>query len=89
MSVIDELRQLLQDLVSPEFRALSARVEMLEQRVDRGFDDLRQLIQVNEARAAERHTTLITTLELDQRVKTLEQGRLHQPPTEGRSGSRR
>lgn len=73
MSVIDDLRQLLQDLVTPEFRALSVRVDALEKKVDAGFialerkadagrADLKQEMADTEARAERRHTALLIAL---------------------------
>ena len=98
MSVIDDLRQLLQDLVTPEFRALSVRVDALEKKVDTldrkvdtgfialekkvdaGFTkadiDLKQAMADTEARAERRHTALIIALQLEERVKRLEQDRI-------------
>jgi hypothetical protein len=91
MSVIDDLRQLLQDLVTPEFRALSVRVDALEKKVDTGFIalekkvdagftkadvDLKQAMADTEARAERRHTALIIALQLEERVKRLEQDRI-------------
>jgi hypothetical protein len=91
MSVIDDFRQLLQDLVTPEFRALSVRVDALEKKVDTGFIalekkvdagftkadvDLKQAMADTEARAERRHTALIIALQLEERVKRLEQDRI-------------
>jgi translation initiation factor 2 gamma subunit (eIF-2gamma) len=98
MSVIDDLGQLLQDLVTPEFRALSVRVDALEKKVDTldrkvdtgfialekkvdaGFTkadvDLKQAMADTEARAERRHTALIIALQLEERVKRLEQDRI-------------
>ena len=105
MSVIDDLRQLLQDLVTPELRALSVRVDALENKVDAGFTtlenkigaldkkvdtgfialekktdtglgDLKQAMADAEARAERRHTALIIALQLEERVKRLEQDRI-------------
>ena len=98
MSVIDDLRQLLQDLVTPEFRALSVRVDALEKKfdvrvdalekkVDAGFialekktdagrADLKQEMADTEARAERRHTALLIALQLEERVKRLEQDRI-------------
>lgn len=98
MSVIDDLRQLLQDLVTPEFRALSVRVDALEKKIDVRVDalekkvdagfialekktdagraDLKQEMADTEARAERRHTALLIALQLEERVKRLEQDRI-------------
>ena len=44
MSVIDDLRQLLQVLVTPEFRALSVRVDALEKKFDVRVDALKKKV---------------------------------------------
>ncbi len=87
MSVSDDLRQLLQDLVTPEFRALSVRVDALEKKIDAGFialekktdtgrADLKQAMADTEARAERQHTALLIALQLEERVKRLEQDRI-------------
>ena len=64
MGAIDDIRKLLQDLVTPDLKALSVRVEALEKRVDSGFADLkqtisdvRQTIADVDSRAERRHTS--------------------------------
>lgn len=54
MGVIDDTRKLLQDLVTPELKALIARVEALEKRVDSGFADVKQTITEVDTRAERR-----------------------------------
>ncbi len=57
MGAIDDIRKLLQDLVTPDLKALSVRVEALEKRVDSGFADLKQTIADVDSRAERRHTS--------------------------------
>ena len=73
MGVIDDTRKLLQDIVTPDLKALAARVEALEKRVDSGFADLKQAIADVDARAERRHTALLVALHLEERVKRLEE----------------
>ena len=80
MGVIDDTRKLLQDIVTPDLKALGARVEALEKRVDSGFADvkerladLKQTIGDVDARAERRHTSLLVALHLEERVKRLEE----------------
>ncbi len=73
MGAIDDTRKLLQDLVTPDLRALSVRVDALEKRVDSGFSDLKQTIADVDARAERRHTALLIALHLEERVKRLEE----------------
>ena len=42
MSVIEETRQVVQDFLTPEMRALKARLEALEKLVDTRFDSLQK-----------------------------------------------
>jgi hypothetical protein len=73
MGAIDDTRKLLQDLVTPDLKALSVRVDALEKRVDWGFADLKQTIADVDARAERRHTALLVALHLEERVKRLEE----------------
>jgi len=73
MGTIDDTRKLLQDLVTPDLKALSVRVEALEKRVDSGFADLKQAIGDVDVRAERRHTSLLVALHLEERVKRLEE----------------
>ena len=64
MGAIDDTRKLLQDLVTPDLKALSVCVEALEKRVDSGFADLKQTISDVkqtiadvDVRAERRHTS--------------------------------
>ncbi len=40
MSVVNEVRSALQDLVAPELRELKARVDSLEKEMNRRFDEM-------------------------------------------------
>ena len=80
MGVIDDTRKLLQDIVTPDLKALGARVEALEKRVDSGFADvkerfadLKQTIGDVDARAERRHTSLLVVLHLEERTAPHEQ----------------
>jgi hypothetical protein len=73
MGMIDDTRKLLQDLVTPDLRALSERVEALEKRVDLGFSDLKQTMTDMDRRSERRHTDLLVALHLEEPVKRLEE----------------
>ena len=73
MGAIEDTRKLLQDLVSPDLKSLIARVDALEKKMDSGFTDLKQMIKENDLRAEQRHTALVTTLHLQDRISRLEQ----------------
>lgn len=51
MSVIEDIRNVLQDFLAPELRAISARLDALEKKVD-----------ANEARAETRHSEVMAGL---------------------------
>lgn len=51
MSVIEDVRNVLQDFLAPELRAISARLDALERTVD-----------ANEARAETRHSEVMSGL---------------------------
>ncbi len=73
MGAIDDIRKLLQDLVTPDLKALGVRVEALERKVDSGFADVKQTVADVDARAERRHTALLVALHLEERVKRLEE----------------
>ena len=51
MGVVEDVRQVLQDLVTPDVRAIEARLTALERKVDD-----------NEARARERHSEVMSAV---------------------------
>jgi len=51
MSIVQDVRQALQDTIAPEIRELKARVEALENRMDR-----------NEASAERRHSEVLNAI---------------------------
>jgi hypothetical protein len=51
MSVIEDSRKVLQDFIAPELRAISARLDALEKRLDDG-----------ERRAEKRHDEVMTSI---------------------------
>jgi hypothetical protein len=64
MGVVEDVRKLLQDLVTPEMRALAVKVEALNEKVD----TLR-------AEMNRRFDYLETSFRLDERVSSLEEER--------------
>jgi len=72
MGAIEEVRTLLQDVVAPDLKSLTVRVEnvekqvaALEQRVDARFDKL-------ERDSDRRHTELVNYLSLEARMNKIE-----------------
>ena len=56
MSVVEDVRKVVQDLVAPELRALATRVDALEKKLDE-----------NERRAEQRHQKMLH--HVDQRIE--------------------
>ena len=80
MSVVEDVRQVIQDFLAPELRALTARIEALEVKMDSRFEALNARMTATEERSSLRHELLLAQLEsvkgqlsLDYRVKKLEQ----------------
>ncbi len=73
MSVVEEVRTVMQDFLAPELRALKERVSALERKVDENERRAEQRFQDAERRAETRHTELINWLNLAARVSKLEQ----------------
>jgi hypothetical protein len=74
MSIVEDVRQVFQDFLAPELRALSARIEALEVKMDSRFEAneakansrfeaLNGRMAANEERASLRHEILLVQLE--------------------------
>jgi hypothetical protein len=64
MGVVDDVRKLLQDLVTPEMRALAVKVDALDEKID-----------ILRSEMNRRFDYLETSFRLDERVSTLEEER--------------
>jgi hypothetical protein len=89
MSVVNDLRGVLQDLVVPDLKSLQQRVDSLENRMNERFDDVnRRFDDVNRrfdevrADAERRHAELLGYLALDARVRTIEAEQAHRRRSE-------
>ena len=67
MSVVADVRGVVQDLIVPDLKALQQRVDSLEKRMDERFQAADQRVQLLEKHMDERFQTL------EQRVQSLEQ----------------
>ena len=76
MGMIDDIRKLLQDLISPEFKALQAQVkanddaskqrdDALSAKMDRKFEMVIAKMDAN-------HATILNALNIDKRVEAIE-----------------
>jgi len=98
MSAVDDIRRLLQDLVSPDLKSLQVRVEALDAKMDAGFKTLdskidltRDLLLVEMKVMQASMETIIAklnnSLELERRVAKIENAQAAErkdPPTEQR-----
>jgi hypothetical protein len=80
MSVVEDVRQVIQDFLAPELRALTARIDALEVKMDSRFEALNARMSAIEERASLRHEVILAQMEsvkgqlsLDYRLKKLEQ----------------
>ena len=87
MSAIDDLRTLLQDVVTPDLKALNERVTSLEKRLDEKIDGVEKrldgkidhtrdllLTQMKTLKSmmAANQTTLLHALDIDRRMERIE-----------------
>ena len=63
MGVVEEVRQVIQDFLAPELRALTARIEALEVKMDSRFESLNARTSAIEERSSLRHEVLLAQLE--------------------------
>jgi hypothetical protein len=75
MSVVEDVRKLLQDLVTPEMRALAVKVDALDNKVETLRKDMNEKIETFRAEMNRRFDYLETSFRLDERVSTLEEER--------------
>lgn len=85
MGAIEEVRTLLQDVVAPDLKSLTVRVESaekqiaaLEQRMDARFDKVDARFDKLERDSDRRHIELVSYLSLEARMNKLE--RALEPP---------
>jgi hypothetical protein len=79
MSAVDDIRKLLQDLVTPDFKSLQLRVDLLEKNLGEKIDLQRDLLMA-EIKASRASTEVLIaklthSLELERRVAKIENDR--------------
>ena len=79
MSVVEDVRTVVQDFLAPELRELKARVEALEKRMDDRFEHVERSFGLMERSAQARHEQVMLAIQqmtdyttLAQRVARLE-----------------
>ncbi|MFZ0706362.1 MAG: hypothetical protein WAM71_12215 [Candidatus Korobacteraceae bacterium] len=79
MSVVSDVRGVLQDLIVPDLKALQQRVEALEKRMNERFEDIDRRFDRAERDAERRHAELISYLSLEARIRKIEAEQAHDP----------
>jgi hypothetical protein len=75
MGVVEDIRKLLQDLVTPEMRALAVKVGSLDDKVETFRKDVNDKFETLRAEMNRRFDYLETSFRLDERVSLLEEDR--------------
>ncbi len=86
MSAIEDVRSVLDDFLAPELRAVQARFDAIEEKMDTRFDAVKSRFSAMEDIATARHNEILakidglkSSLELDKRVGRLESRQPHHP----------
>ncbi|MGO9864559.1 MAG: hypothetical protein ACLPLR_13180 [Terriglobales bacterium] len=86
MSAIEDVRSVLDDFLAPELRAVQARFDAIEEKMDTRFDAVKSRFSAMEDIATARHNEILakidglkSSLELDKRVERLESRQPHHP----------
>lgn len=79
MSMVEDVRKVLQDFLAPELRAVHVRLDAIEENMDTRFDAVRSRFSALEEVATARHNEILakidglkSSLDLDKRVERLE-----------------
>jgi hypothetical protein len=75
MGVVDDVRKLLQDLVTPEMRALAVKIDALDDKVETFRKDVNDKIDNLRVEMNRRFDYIETSFRLDERVSSLEEDR--------------
>ena len=73
MSVVDDVRKLLEDLVAPELRALAVKMDNLERRIDSVEKQIAEMRGELRAEIKNGVQYIVSQLQLDQRLGKLEE----------------
>ncbi len=86
MSVVEDVRKVLQDFLAPELRTVHARLDAVEENMDTRFDAVKSRFSALEEVATARHNEILTkidglksSLDLDKRVERLESRKPQHP----------
>jgi hypothetical protein len=76
VGTVDEARKLVQDLIAPDLRALTVRVEEMEKRMNARFDGIEQVAKARHeavlATIAASNASVMGALNLEKRMAKLE-----------------
>lgn len=71
MSVVEDVRNTLQDFLTPELRELKARIDAVEQQVQKLEGSMQDQFQQVERRAQQRHEDMMFVLRQGMEVRSL------------------
>ncbi len=71
MSVVEDVRNVLQDFLTPELRELKARIDAVEQQVQKLEGVMQDQFQQVERRAQQRHEDMMFALRQGMEVRSL------------------
>ena len=71
MSVVEDIRNTLQDFLTPELRELKARIDAVEQQVQKLEGSMQDQFQQVERRAQQRHEDMMFVLRQGMEVRSL------------------
>jgi len=75
MSVVEDVRQMLQDFIAPELRAINARLDSIDRRfqsVDQRFEDILTIMDTRFASLSKDVAQVKDMLDIDRRLTRLE-----------------
>ncbi len=82
MSVVDDIRKLLQDVVTPDLKALDARLLALDKKIDLTRELLTAQMKTLETIVATNHASLTHALDIDRRLERIESDRAPKAATQ-------
>jgi chorismate mutase len=79
MSVVEDVRKVLQDFLAPELRALTARMDAADKIAEARYQEVKANAEARHQEIMTRLEGLKSSLELDKRVERLEGRQPHHP----------
>jgi len=79
MSVVEDMRKVLQDFLAPELRALTAGMDAADKIAEARYQEIKANAEARHQEVMTRLEGLKSSLELDKRVERLESRQPHHP----------